>query len=102
MNDNWRDGLIGLESGKIDPRRATNVSLFLSEHPEMKGVFGYGTDAVIRLKAKPPWETAGNWTERPIQHDDYYRTLLWLERQDLTPSRTMVRDAIAAVAQNNC
>ncbi len=104
MSDDWMAGLIKYSAGNVDPRRATNVYLYLSEHPEMKGVWGKGppecTAKGAWIKAKPPW---GEFTgERPARADDYYQAHMWLEIHGLTPSRTMVRDAIQAIVQNNC
>lgn len=99
-DENWMIGLVCNKEGNIKPNVTKNWALFLENHADMRGVFGYDEFAgrVVILE-RPPWVASGDWTPRALTDVDVSHTVEWLEGLHLTPKHSNVVPVIERVAR---
>lgn len=101
-DDSWMFGLVCNDKGVAKPGVTKNWALFLENHPDMAGVFGWDSFKLrTMLVRRPPWERGdGEWTARAIQDRDYSEAVMWLESRGMTPKASNIAAVIQTVAEH--
>ncbi len=102
--DDWRTGLCYTDAKepKLKPRSLQNITLFVTHHRALKGVFAYDEfSKQVMLMKPPPWENGSTgWSERPMTDVDAIRLTGFLETLYLSPKLSDTENAVLAAAKS--
>jgi len=101
QDDFWKEQLIGSDKG-LKPGSIQNMYLFIKNHPDFKGVFGYNEfQHNITVIKCPKWEAGENFTPKRIDDVMITKATAELEKFGLAADTNKVYKAIQAAAMEN-
>jgi predicted P-loop ATPase len=97
----WKAELLYNDEEKLKPKSTKNYLLFLTHHPDVKGVFVYNEFArETFVMRRPPWEKRNSdWQPRKINDHDAVHAAAWLETMGMSPRVSEIAQAITTAAQ---